>query len=81
MQAKHREATGQLRPKYLTQSYLYNTASDCRRMAARLMRDADDASEEQARLMREEATRLLQAAKRFSQQADQAPSDCELPFG
>lgn len=79
MQAKEKTET-RARAKYLTRSYLYNTASDYRRIAARLMRDADDANEEQAKLLREEATSLLQAAKRFNASADRAPSDAELPF-
>jgi hypothetical protein len=80
MQAKEHQAEIR-RAKYLSRSYLYNTAADLRRTAARLMRDADDASDEQAKLMREEATRLLQSAKRFATHGDQAPSDSELPFG
>lgn len=79
MQARPQEQQRE-RPKYLTRSYLYNTAIDFRRTAARLMRDADNANEEQAKLMREEATRLLQAAKRFTASADKAPEDGELPF-
>lgn len=81
MHAEHKEKAV-ARAKFLTRSYLYNTAADYRRIAARLMRDADQASEEQARLMRDEAVRMLQASKRFAAQADEAPveNDAELPF-
>jgi hypothetical protein len=74
--------TREPRSRYLPQSYLFETARDLRRKAARLMKDADGVAEQQARVLREEAVELVRSAKRFDEQADVAPSGEteDLPF-
>lgn len=81
MQAKVQEHAGEVRPRYLTKGYLYNTAEDLRRTANRLMRDASEADESQAKLLRQEAIRLVQSADRFDAEAEMAREpEFELPF-
>ncbi len=81
MQSQRETETQETRAKFLPRGYLYNTASDFRRTAARLMRDADQATEEQGKLLRAEAVRLVEASKRIDEQGDKSPADAtELPF-
>lgn len=70
------------RAKYLARGYLHDTAADMRRLAARLIRDAEDAAEDQAEMMLAEAERILGIAERFDSKAESAPGvdPQELPF-
>ena len=70
------------RAKFLPRGYLYSTAEDFRRTAERLMKDAGEATEEQAKVLRETASRLVQDSERLEAQGDVAPSDDleALPF-
>ncbi len=82
MEAKKLESHEE-RPRYLARSYLYNSAEDFRRIAERLLRDAEGASPEHAKLMREAASKLRQESSSFDAAADVTPIEDEqdLPFG
>ncbi len=83
MQSLQRESdTEAPRARYLPRNHLYARGEDMRRMAAGLFKDADDANDEQATVLRAASLRLVEESKRLDEQADRSPAESsELPFG